>query len=78
MLASAFPFHSSLCSLTKPAVCRLLKNPLEPERLQEIITEAVDIEKSFICDSLPVSSAVQAQVLIWLSAMESTVQDVGS
>ena len=34
---------------------RLLQNPLEPERLQEIITEAVDIEKEFIVDSLPVS-----------------------
>ena len=42
---------------------RLLKNPLEPERIQEIITEAVDIEKSFICDSLPVSIAIQAQCL---------------
>jgi len=28
---------------------------LDQERVQEIITEAVDIEKSFICDSLPVS-----------------------
>lgn len=28
---------------------------MEQERVQEIITEAVDIEKSFICDSLPVS-----------------------
>ena len=34
---------------------RLLQNPLEPERLQEIITEAVEIEKEFIVDSLPVS-----------------------
>ncbi|KAL0025266.1 hypothetical protein WJX77_012112 [Trebouxia sp. C0004] len=33
----------------------LLKKPLEQERVQEIITEAVDIEKSFICDSLPVA-----------------------
>lgn len=41
-------------------VCRLLKNPLEPERVQEIITEAVDIEKSFICDSLPVSTVSYA------------------
>lgn len=32
-----------------------MKKPLEQERIQEIITEAVDIEKSFICDSLPVS-----------------------
>jgi len=32
-----------------------LKKPLDQERVQEIITEAVDIEKSFICDSLPVS-----------------------
>ena len=44
-------------------MCRLLKKPLEPERVQEIITEAVDIEKSFICDSLPVSTALQAQLL---------------
>ena len=35
-------------------LCSLLKNPLEPERVQEIISEAVEIEKSFICDSLPV------------------------
>lgn len=34
---------------------RLLQNPLEQERLQEIITEAVEIEKEFIVDSLPVS-----------------------
>ena len=60
VLASAYPFHHSLRSLTSPAVYRLLKNPLEPERVQEIITEAVDIEKSFICDSLPVSTALQA------------------
>ncbi|KAL0054972.1 hypothetical protein WJX82_005316 [Trebouxia sp. C0006] len=33
----------------------LLKKPLDQERVQEIITEAVDIEKSFICDSLPVA-----------------------
>ena len=49
----------------KASACRLLKNPLEPERIQEIITEAVEIEKSFICDSLPVSTAMQAQVLLF-------------
>ena len=36
-------------------VCRLLHYPLQPERVQEIITEAVEIEKEFIIDSLPVS-----------------------
>lgn len=36
-------------------VCRLLKFPLSAERVQEIITQAVEIEKEFIIDSLPVS-----------------------
>lgn len=39
-------------------LCRLLQNPLEPERVQEIITQAVEIEKEFITDSLPVSHAL--------------------
>ena len=53
LLPSMTSYEASNSSLF--AVRRLLKNPLEPERVQEIITEAVDIEKSFICDSLPVS-----------------------
>lgn len=35
--------------------CRLLEHPLEADRLTEIITEAVDIEKEFLIDALPVS-----------------------
>jgi hypothetical protein len=31
----------------------LLQNPLEDEVLKEIVTEAVDIEREFICESLP-------------------------
>lgn len=33
--------------------CRLLDKKLEPEVLNEIITEAVEIERGFICESLP-------------------------
>lgn len=31
----------------------LMKNKLKPERIQEIILEAVEIEKKFISESLP-------------------------
>lgn len=63
-----------MCSThTGLLVCRLLKNPLEPERIQEIITEAVDIEKSFICDSLPVSAAFYALLLNQQSACDSVL-----
>ena len=47
---------------------RLLQNPLEQERLQEIITEAVEIEKEFIVDSLPVSlpcTLCHSNYLVW-------------
>jgi ribonucleoside-diphosphate reductase subunit M2 len=30
----------------------MLKHPLEPERLQEIVKDAVEIEKEFVCDAL--------------------------
>ena len=40
-------------SLTGDA-CRHLKNKLSPERLSTIISEAVDIERSFLCEALPV------------------------
>ena len=33
--------------------CRLLDKKLEPEVLNEIIAEAVEIERGFICESLP-------------------------
>jgi len=33
----------------------MLEAPLEPDRLAQIITEAVEVEKSFVCDALPVS-----------------------
>lgn len=32
----------------------MLNNKLTPERVTEIITEAVQIEQEFICDALPV------------------------
>ena len=34
--------------------CRKLNNKLEPQRLTDIIIEAVDIEKEFLCEALPV------------------------
>ena len=33
----------------------MLEAPLHPDRLAQIITEAVEVEKSFVCDALPVS-----------------------
>jgi ribonucleoside-diphosphate reductase subunit M2 len=33
---------------------RLLENKLAEERVVEIVTEAVAIEKEFVCDALPV------------------------
>ena len=30
----------------------MLRHPLEPQRLQEIVKDAVDIEKEFVCDAL--------------------------
>ena len=30
----------------------MLKHPLDPARLQEIVKDAVDIEKEFVCDAL--------------------------
>ena len=30
----------------------MLKHPLEPERLQDIVKDAVEIEKEFVCDAL--------------------------
>jgi ribonucleoside-diphosphate reductase subunit M2 len=33
----------------------LLRNQLSPERLVAIVTDAVNIEKDFVCDSLPVA-----------------------
>ena len=35
--------------------CRKLNNKLEPQRLTDIIIEAVDIEKEFLCEALPVN-----------------------
>lgn len=35
-------------------MCRKLKTQLEGERLTAIVMEAVDIEKEFICEALPV------------------------
>ena len=35
---------------------RMLERPLTRERILEIITEAVEVEKAFICDALPVRS----------------------
>jgi hypothetical protein len=35
------------------SICRLLQKPLEDSVLKEIVTEAVDIEREFICESLP-------------------------
>ena len=34
---------------------RKLHNKLEPQRLTDIIIEAVDIEKEFLCEALPVN-----------------------
>ena len=34
--------------------CSLLDNKLSEERIQEIVCEAVAIEKEFICEALPV------------------------
>ena len=34
--------------------CRLLKNKLDKEELLSIVTEAVEIEKEFVCEALPV------------------------
>lgn len=34
--------------------CRLLNNKLSQQRLATIIGEAVEIERSFLCDALPV------------------------
>ena len=59
--------HTFLICTDPQLLCRLLQNPLEPERIQEIITEAVDIEKEFIVDSLPVSDA-HYDILLMLSA----------
>jgi ribonucleoside-diphosphate reductase subunit M2 len=36
------------------AVRRLLNNKLDEERLLSIIVEAVEIEKEFVCEALPV------------------------
>jgi len=33
----------------------MLESPLPPDRLARIITQAVEVEKSFVCDALPVS-----------------------
>ena len=33
--------------------CRLVANKLSAERVAEIITDAVTIEREFICDALP-------------------------
>lgn len=35
--------------------CRKLNNKLDPQRLTDIIIEAVDIEKEFLCEALPVN-----------------------
>ena len=35
-------------------LCSLMNNKLSEERIAEIVTEAVTIEKEFICDALPV------------------------
>lgn len=34
--------------------CRLLNNKLDEEELLSIVTEAVEIEKEFVCEALPV------------------------
>jgi ribonucleoside-diphosphate reductase subunit M2 len=33
----------------------MLKHPLEPERLQDIVKDAVEIEKEFVCEALSCS-----------------------
>ena len=65
-------YRTSKLHLSIIWACRLLQNPLEPERVQEIISEAVEIEKSFICDSLPVSlSSCQLFVVPMLLTLTS-------
>ncbi len=41
-------------SLKGSVVRRLLNNKLDDDKLLSIITEAVDIEKDFVCEALPV------------------------
>lgn len=40
--------------MPSPPARSLLQNKLSQERIAEIVTEAVAIEKEFICDALPV------------------------
>ena len=56
-LRAGFPLPpppSLLTPPTPPPPCSLLDNKLSEERIAAIVTEAVVIEKEFVCDALPV------------------------
>merc|ERR550537_2078004 len=43
---------------------RMLERPLDRSTLQSIISEAVEVEKNFVCDALPVSLIGMNNVLM--------------